>query len=460
MKRQQPSSPPESPQQPEIQQPFSPDGGSLPRRPPTNLPVQLNLNVRGLPQSATLAIDLLANQLRAEGRSVYKLGLGQSPFPVPDPVVEALRNNAFQKDYLPVKGLGELREAVAAYMARRHGVQAQAGNVLIGPGSKELMFLLQLVYYGDLVIPTPSWVSYAPQAHIIGRHVRWLKTHAAHGWRLMPDELESLCREDPGRPRIVILNYPSNPTGLTYSEEELQALADAAQRYRVILLSDEIYGELEHRGRHVSIARFYPEGTIISGGLSKWCGAGGWRLGTFTFPGELHWLLEAMAAVASETFTSTSAPIQYAAVRAFQGGSGVECYLRWSRRILRALGRWVAARLQQAGVKVHKPQGAFYLFPDFCRGRERLAERGIRTSEQLCERLLLETGVAILPGSRFGRPEQELTARLAYVDFDGARALSAAQEIPAEVPLNGEFLRAYCPQVIEATERISEWFQS
>ena len=250
---------------------------------PNGVPVHLNLNVRGLRSSRTLAINEKSNELRKAGYEVYKLGLGQSPFPVPEPVVEALRANAFQKNYLDVKGLPALREAVASYRRRRHGTDCTGDDVLIGPGSKELMFLLQLVYYGDLVIPTPSWVSYAPQAHIIGRHVRWLDTRPENGWRLTADELELLCKDDKTRPRIVILNYPSNPTGGSYSSVELEAIAEVARTYGVVLLADEIYGELHHDGLHESIARYYPEGTISSTGLSKWCGAGGWRLGTFIF---------------------------------------------------------------------------------------------------------------------------------------------------------------------------------
>jgi aspartate aminotransferase len=425
-----------------------------------SLPVQLNLNVRGLKPSATLAINERSNLLREQGRMVYKLGLGQSPFPVPEPVVETLRTNAFQKDYLPVKGLGTLREVVADYHRRRQSIDASPEDVLIGPGSKELMFLLQLVYYGDLVIPTPSWVSYAPQAHIIGRHVRWLQTHRSNAWRLTPDEIERLCQEDHSRPRIVILNYPSNPTGGTYTLDELEALARVAQTYGAILLSDEIYGELHHEGTHVSIAHFYPEGTIISGGMSKWCGAGGWRLGTFTFPPGLRWLLDAMANVASETFTSTSAPIQYAAVRAFSGGSQIEQYLVQSRRILRALGQHAADTLNAAGIDVHPPEGAFYLFPDFTAGAQRLAERGIHNSRELCERLLEDTGVAILPGSDFGRPDGELTARLAYVDFDGARVLAAAESRPLDEPLDKQFLATFCGNVVRAIDLICEWFKA
>jgi aspartate aminotransferase len=424
------------------------------------LPVHLNLNVRGLRPSVTLAINEQSNALRDAGRTVYKLGLGQSPFPVPDPVIEALRANAFQKNYLDVKGLRELRDAVAGYRRRRHGTDCSGEDVLIGPGSKELMFLLQLVYYGDLVIPTPSWVSYAPQAHIIGRHVRWLSTRRDNGWRLTSDELERLCREDETRPRIVILNYPSNPTGLSYAPAELEAIAGVARAHGVVLLADEIYGELHHEGTHTSIAGFYPEGTIISSGLSKWCGAGGWRLGTFIFPPGLRWLLDAMANVASETYTSTSAPIQYAAVRAFQGGSEIENYLLHSRRILRALGRHLTCCLQDSGVSVEPPEGAFYLFPDFGPVRDSLRAKGIMTSAQLCHQLLEETGVATLPGSAFGCPAEELTARIAYVDFDGARALAASQQIPPDQDLDEGFLQTYCNASLEAVALISGWTRS
>jgi aspartate aminotransferase len=419
----------------------------------------LNLNVRGLKQSATLAINERSAALAREGRSIFRLGLGQSPFPVPQPVVDALKLHAHEKDYLAVKGLPELRAAVAAYHQSAESIVYGAEDVMIGPGSKELMFLLQLVYYGDLVIPTPSWVSYAPQAQIIGRQIRWVGTDAANDWRLMPDQLDTLCRDDPDRPRVVILNYPSNPTGDTYTTDELKELARIARRYRVVLLSDEIYGPLHHLGRHVSIARYYPEGTIISSGLSKWCGAGGWRLGTFTFPGTLRWLLEAMAVVASETFTSTSTPIQWAAVRAFEGGYEIEDYLFQSRRILRTLGKAVWRRLQDSGLSCSRPAGAFYLFPDFGPYAAALADRGISDSRALCERLLDETGVAMLPGADFGRPADELTARLAYVNFDGAQALVGAQQVARSAGLDGTFLSRYCRDTLTAVDALAAWIE-
>lgn len=417
--------------------------------------IHINLNVRGMTPSATVAINELCNDLIAKGDEVFKLGLGQSPFPVPEPVVQALRDHAHEKDYLPVKGLRALRQEVAAYHERVHGIAGDADDVIIGPGSKELMFLLQLVYYGDIVIPTPAWVSYAPQADIIGRKVRWLHTKRDEGWRVTPDLLADLCKADPERPRILILNYPSNPTGGTIDEGELRELAAVARRYRVVLLSDEIYGELHFDGAHRSIGNHYPEGTIVSGGLSKWCGAGGWRLGTFMFPKAMRWLLDAMAAVASETYTSTSAPIQYAAITAFRGGEEIQAYLDRCRRVLRALGGFCTRRLREAGVAVQDPVGAFYLFPDFSPLRERLASRGIATSDQLCLRLLEEAGVAFLPGSSFGRRPKELTARIAYVDFDGGAALAAIREREPDEA----FLRDHCGNVVRAFDRIADWLE-
>jgi aspartate aminotransferase len=417
----------------------------------------LNLNVRGLPVSATLGINELSNTLIADGRQVYKMGLGQSPFPVPLPVVEELQANAHQKDYLPVRGLPALQQAVVGYYQRTQNLNFRPENILVGPGSKELMFILQLAYYGDLLIPTPSWVSYAPQAHIIGRHVYWLPTHRDNRWLLTPEELDKLCRKDPTKPRIVILNYPNNPTGCSYTDDELKALAEIARKYKIILLSDEIYGELNFEGTHTSIARHYPEGTIISSGLSKWCGAGGWRLGTFAFPAALHWLLEGMAAVSSETFTATSAPIQYAAVRAFRGGPRIEEYLSHSRRILKTLSDHVCSQLAAKGAIVAPPQGAFYIFPDFTPLKDKLAARGISTSTEMCEKILEQTGVALLPGTSFGRPDHELTTRLALVDFDGAKALSTSGRYPLSEPLPDDFLGNCCFKVVEGIDRLCDW---
>ncbi|MCY3413210.1 MAG: pyridoxal phosphate-dependent aminotransferase [Candidatus Heimdallarchaeota archaeon] len=420
----------------------------------------LNPHLHGLNKSATLEINEKSGKLEKQGKKVYRFGLGQSPFPIPEIVVQALRDNAHQKDYLPVKGLYQLREAVAAYHSKQINREISAEQVLIGPGSKELLFLAQLTFNGDLLVPNPCWVSYIPQAIIIGRTVRVIHTCFSDKWRLKANQLREICEQDVKdgntKSKLLLLNYPGNPEGNTYSAEELQEIAEVAKEYNILILSDEIYAELDFDNNHVSIAKFYPEGTIISSGLSKWAAAGGWRLGTFTFPTELKWLLDAMAIVASETYSCVSAPIQYAAITAFKGDKTIDEYLEKARTLLAFLGNWIAKKVQTWKLEVHDPKGAFYLFIDFEFYRNKLNSLGITNSKQLADSLLNAAGVAILPGVDFSRPLHELTARLAYVNFDGKQAMDAMEN----EQLNEQFIEKYCSNTVEGIHKLGEWLEN
>jgi aspartate aminotransferase len=412
--------------------------------------------------SATLAIQEHCNELARQGRAVYRLGLGQSPFPVPGSVVEALRAHATEKDYLPVRGLPQLRSAVAQYHRFRDGIQSTPEDVMVGPGSKELMFIMQVVLQGELLLPSPCWVSYEPQARILGQKVRRIPTSFEQDFRVLPEQIDEVCRSSPDLPRILVLNYPSNPHGCSYDAAQLEALAGALRRNGVITLSDEIYGELEFEGKHTSIARFYEEGSIVASGLSKWCGAGGWRLGTMTFPAQLRWLLEAMAVVASETYSTTSAPIQYAAIRAFQGGTEIDAYLHGARQILAAVLGAFQRALVAEGVACRPAKGGFYLFPSFDPLAERLALRGIKTSPDLCSHILDEAGVATLPGSEFGMSPDKLFLRVALVNFDGARALTALSTRSPESSIDSiddDFLHDHCAPTMRALDAILDWIR-
>lgn len=158
----------------------------------------------------------------------------------------------------------------------------------------------------------------------------------------------------------------------------------------------------------MSIAKFYPEGTIISSGISKHMGAGGWRLGYFVFPRELQWLLKPMVCVATETFSgisivyihpkAVSAPVQYATISAFQSDPALDKYLANSRKILKTLSKKVVDILLDAGIKIHYPEGGFYVFPSFAPFHKELARQGLHTDIDLAKRILSDTGVAMLPG--------------------------------------------------------------
>jgi len=411
----------------------------------------INKNISGLRPSATLAINEKSQALIDAGKEVIRLGFGQSPFPVPEEVTAALKANAHQKDYLPVKGLMELRATVADYHQRKFKVTCTPEDVLIGPGSKELLFLTQLIYKGALLLPQPSWVSYAPQAALTFKQHYWLPTKVENDYMLDAATLDRYCKQEGIQQGILILNYPSNPTGSTFKKGALKEIAKVARKHKILILSDEIYGDVHHKGKHRSIAQYYPEGTIVSSGLSKWCGAGGWRLGTFVFPKELRWLVNQMAVVASETFTTTSAPIQYAAIRAYQGGPAIEEYLAGSRAVLRIIANEVNQLLLEYDILNPRPKGGFYLMPDFSAHAKRLAKKGIYTSVQLCDRLLEDTGVALLPLEAFGYAPTVLGARLSYVDFDGAKALQLIKKMPAATA------EELAPKVMKGIRAIGNW---
>ena len=419
---------------------------------------KLHPHLNQLERSATLAINERSAEMAAAGQTIYRFGFGQSPFPVPDSIVSALQENAYRKNYLPVEGLFELREAVAAYHNDVDQIHIEPEGVLVSPGSKELIFTLQMAIKGSTLIPAPCWVSYVPQANLVQRDNQYIQTRFEDNWRLLPEQLDFAVKQTSG-PHLLILNYPGNPDGGTYSAEELKALANVARKNNVLILSDEIYGRLYHEGEHVSIARFYPEGTIVSSSLSKWCAAGGWRLGHFAFPKELFWLKEALASITSDTYSCVAAPIQYAGLQAYNDKDTVGEYLFHCRRILSTIGNFCASTLLEAGVNIQSPSGAFYLFPDFESFRISLSEKGIHDSTAMCEQLFQDTGVVLLPGTAFGRPAEELNARIAYVNFDGGKALQTSREISMEQNLTMHDLGDNVINVKYGIEKLIDWLK-
>jgi len=413
--------------------------------------MDLQNNILGLKTSATLAINELSQQLIKEGKEVFKFGLGQSPFPVPDIIVKELQKNAHQKDYLNVSGLIGLREEVANYHSNKNQYKYNAESVIIGPGSKELIFQTQLVLNCDLLLPSPSWVSYEPQAQIINKKVHWIKATAETNWHLDPEELDKTCASLNSVNKLLILNSPNNPSGTTHGN--LKELANVAKKHNVIIIADEIYAELDFTGEYKSITHHYPEKTIVSSGISKWCGAGGWRLGMLVFPDELSYIRDSVRTVASETFTAVSAPIQYAAIKAYSEDHSE--YLENSRLILKMIGDYIYKELSSVGVICQKPQGGFYMICDFSNVVNKTHE--INNDKTLCQKILNDIGFAMLPGSDFGMEEDKLLSRIAFVDFDGSKALKM---ISKEKPSSDNFLDLTCPKIAKGISLLKDWIIS
>jgi len=418
-------------------------------------------SLRSVDTSQTLLLNEQSRNLEGSGREVFKFGFGQSPFPPLPSAVEALRAHAAAKDYTAVQGLLELRERVATFHRDAQGMEVSPGEVLIAPGSKLLLYTVMAAFdRADVLIPAPAWVSYAPQARLLRHTAIQVSTSFEQRWRVTPDAIEAAlqAKSDAGVPSILVLNHPGNPDGLSYTSEELEGIATTCRRHQVLVISDEIYGLLDHQGRHVSLAAHYPEGTVVTGGLSKWCGAGGWRLGVALLPSTLPGSFrDTLLGIASETYSCASLPVQRAACEAYQWTAATRDYLAHQRRLLAHIGQFTAGQLIGAGVHLHAPTGGFYLFPDFTPFTDRLHKAGVQHSQALCERLLADTGVALLPGDAFGLPSEHLCARLAYVEFDGTQALKASREIGLDSPLDDAASQAIFNKTLRGTRLITQW---
>jgi len=397
-----------------------------------------------LEPSATLAINEKSKKLIAQGKKIYRFGFGQSPFPVPEKIVSVLKENASKKDYLPMQGLAELREAISKYLNKNTGNSFLKENIIITPGSKEGMFLMHQAFNGDIILPAPSWVSYEPQANISSNKVHWIQTSSDNNWFPTAKELEKKIKSIKNKNIILILNSPNNPSGTTCNN--LKELSLVAKKYKIIILSDEIYTDLKFNKKYESISSYYPEGTCITGGLSKWCGAGGWRLGFFAAPKKLSKLMDSLKVLASETFSTVNSPIQYAAVEAYKGD--YEDYKQKTTNILKSVGNYVYENLKSNKVLINPSQGGFYLMPEFI-------NKKYKTSSDMCVAILKETGVALLPGSAFGFKPNKMLARLSFTDFDGSIFLNSI----SNGKITDQEIQNFAPNVVEGTKILSKWAQ-
>jgi len=382
---------------------------------------------RHISPSSTLLLNEQSSVIEKKGRQVFRFGFGQSPFPISPVLKAALIEHAHRKEYTQVQGLQALREKVAEYHSAFEKRSISEEQVFIAPGSKALLFTIMCAYTeAAVLIPAPAWVSYAPQAELIGHGTFMMQTSFEQRYRVTPDILEKALAEAAQHYQnlLVVLNSPGNPDGLCYTPSELQALAVVLDKYQAKVISDEIYAPLQHDNQHVSMAKYYPKGTFVTSGLSKWAGAGGWRLGIAILPVDCDkQLKDAMLGIASETYSCAASPIQYAAITAYSENKMMQQYVQNQRTILSAIGMNIYKAVIDAGLNTHAPEGGFYLLLDFTSYRQSLRDSSLCTDTEICEKILEDTGVALLPGVSFGLPPEALCARLAYVDFDGTQAL-------------------------------------
>ncbi|MCH2190040.1 MAG: pyridoxal phosphate-dependent aminotransferase [Gammaproteobacteria bacterium] len=390
----------------------------------------------GLVPSSTLHINETVNRFWREGKTVHHMGFGESRFDVHPKLQRALADNADKKSYLPAKGLPDLTSEVAAYYSKKLDRSFNSNQVIIGPGSKAIIYGLQMVLNAHVFLPTPSWVSYGPQATILGRSFSYIPSDHDDNYSLDIGELDKLVRACDNPCKLLIINSPNNPTGQVMDAETLRELAEYCREHKIWVLSDEIYFEVCYaNSKHKSISTYYPEGTFVLGGLSKHLSIGGWRLGVGLMPDTEQGvtIMQKLAVLASETWSGVSAPVQYAAIKAYEMDEEIEQYVADCREIHRMRTQFFRDALLNMGIKCTKSEGGFYITPNFDSFSQGLERVGIKNSRDLADHLLHQYSIASLPGIDFGIPEKTHSLRLStsYLDieteFDSGRLLSLYQ---------------------------------
>lgn len=389
--------------------------------------------------SPTLAINEAVRRRQALGERVVHLGFGEAGLPVHPVLRKALEQASGANAYGSVAGSGSLRSSVAAYYTRR-GLATEPEQVVVGPGSKALLFALLTALEGDLALPKPAWVSYEPQARLAGKQVLRLDIPAEAGGVPDPEllaERVSLARERGLDPRILLLTHPDNPTGTFASRGLLESLLRAARTCGLQVVSDEIYAELAHDPAEFVSAAILDPDVVVTGGLSKSHALGGWRVGVLRAPATEagRRLVQAITSIGSELWSCLAAPIDAAAIVAYDEPAELVEFVDSARVLHRSVSRAAFDVVGAAGLACRPPTAAFYLYPDFAPLVESLAERGVTTSAGLAEHLLDRFAVAVLPGAAFG-DETALTVRMAtsllYGETESERweTLSAGTEAP------------------------------
>lgn len=400
----------------------------------------------------------------AAGKNVYHLAFGESRFPIHAKIAAAFQANVHKRSYSHALGIAELRRAIAVYHGPRFGLDVAPEQVVVGPGSKSLIFAAMMALGEEIIFPQPSWVSYGPQAHLLGKPITFIPTRPEANYELELDVLEAKIQESRqnwGNPEVFIVNSPKNPTGTMMHPEKVKALAAFAREHELMVMSDEIYAFTAFTTiPHVSIGQFYPEGTIVFGGLSKSLPLGGWRLGTAILPrgkgGEA--LGKAIENIASNIWTCVTAPVQYAALLAYSGDPDIEEYIDLCTQMHAIRTRFLYKTMQHLGIPCVEPAGAFYVYPSFEKWKGALAARGIHNDEQLALHLIEHYEIATLPGSAF-HAAHDFCLRLSssYIDAatdDKADALLAAFR---EDPDPERFIRLHHPRLQKVAERFGEF---
>lgn len=375
----------------------------------------LSNRILQMEESVTLAAGARAKALKSEGRDILSLTLGEPDFVTPkniqDAAIDAIKSGK-ASFYTQASGMPELKEAINTYFQNYYGYSVSSDEVVVGAGAKYILyaFFMSVINPGDeVIIPTPYWVSYADQIKTAEGRPIFIQTIDETNFKVTVSQLEASRTE---KTKVLLLNSPSNPTGMIYSKDELEAIGKWAVKHKILILADDIYGRLVYNSNVFtpisSISDEIRNQTIVINGVSKTYSMTGWRLG---FACGDKSIISAMSKFISQTTSNVSTVSQYAAIEALTGSQ--EEFEKMRQAFEVRLNTVYEELKQVPGFSVVKPEGAFYLFPNVA---EAMKLKGFDNVTDFTTAILEEVGVALVTGEGFGAPEN---VRLSYAtDLD------------------------------------------
>lgn len=371
--------------------------------------MKLANRVNTLTPSSTLAISAKAKELKQQGHDVIGLGVGEPDFNTPAYIIEAAKKamDEGMTKYTPAGGIIELKASIGKKFQRDNNLSYEYNEIIVTTGAKHALFTLFQVILNEadeVIVPSPYWVSYPEQIKLAGGKPVIVDASEENNFKLSPEQLEQAISD---KTKAVIINSPSNPTGMMYNQAELEQLGEICLKHNLLIVSDEIYEKLIYTDdKHVSIAQLsepLKAQTVVINGVSKSHAMTGWRIGFAAGPAPI---IKAMSNHASHATSNPTSIAQYAALTAYEAETDPTIQMRetFSER----LDIFYQLLTDIPGISCKKPNGAFYLFPNV---KQAVTNNGFQTVDDWVTALLEEEKVALVPGSGFGAPDN---VRLSY----------------------------------------------
>ncbi|MFT8987907.1 MAG: pyridoxal phosphate-dependent aminotransferase [Bifidobacterium psychraerophilum] len=391
-------------------------------------------------KSATLVMNEMMQHAAEQGRPVINLGFGESGLPVLPVLRGILSDDSARNAYPAVEGSAAVRTALSSYFTRR-GIPADPGHCLMAPGSKALLFALMQALKGDIVLPRPSWVTYAAQSTMLDKRIIWVDAPESAGGvpdpALLPAALENARRRGLN-PTTLLLTSPDNPSGTVAGRSVIEALLRIAREQKLFIISDEIYRDLAYDHIHfTSPAELAPERTFVTTGLSKSMALGGWRIGAARFPqndlGDR--IMREVIGTASEIWSGMPIFLEPVAEYCFSEPADVLKRVAVSRLLHQRVSTEMHRIMVEAGASCRTPSGAFYIYPTF-QGSSFARSLDVTDDTSLSRVLFERFGIAVLPGSAFGDLPERMGLRVVtsmiYGDSDEERLDTLHSSDPLE----------------------------